>query len=108
MFSEMVILTLLQTLRNIGCIENVDRRTRASSIVLLENRWKCENIVTGIFFKEVYAISPLVSTYLQSQDLDYMTAWEQIQILKDELESRKGDHQFQELINKSNTFIQLC
>src|SRR6266516_220971 len=76
---------VLETLQTISISPQFDNKDRFQSKALLNNWCKFETVMTGFIYHEMFKITSPISKYFQPQTLDYLSAWNNIIVLKGKL-----------------------
>ena len=78
---------IISVLQEIGTSSDFDGNTKATARSLRDKWLKFETLMTAALYTELFELTTPTSNYLQSPNMDYLTAWEMVQTLATGLKS---------------------
>jgi hypothetical protein len=78
---------ITSVLQEIGTSSNFDGNTKVTARSLRDKRLKFKTLMTAALYTELFQLTTATSNYLQSLNMDYLTAWEMVQTLATGLKS---------------------
>ena len=96
---------LVEALHFFGFNKDIDPKTATTARDLLSQWQKFETILTAFIFLQIFKITTPVSRYLQTKNLDYVLAWNQITKLIADTDDLSG--KFADILKETQQFVEI-
>ena len=96
---------LVEALHFFGFNKDIDPKTATTARDLLSQWQKFETILTAFIFLKIFKITTPVSKYLQTKNLDYVSAWNQITKLIADTDDLSG--KFADILKETQQFVEI-